>query len=333
LWGMDSFGGILRRADSGDQAGEASNIAVAAGAGKIVTAVRDGSGDLKLILWNLQNNHIQRVGEGTVEPDSASLIQILNLTPTDESPVFLTAHRSAGSPGHLKLITWKPNPDDGSFTRLGDNQGGEVFEISLALLQPPNTSPVPTALVATSVQAANGHAKAIAWQVTIPDGTITRSGDSDRHIPIGDATEIASAVQSASALDPTEHLVVSCRSGSGNLKLIVLEISDTGDDVNRVADSGNQAGEISLNALVARPGGVLSAVRDGADDLKLINWRIEPDGSIDRAGDSSDQAGAVGIISLGTSSHPNASLATAVQRGNGDLALISWDDNPVQGEI
>ena len=91
--------------------------------------------------------------------------------------------------------------------------------------------------------------------------------------------------------------------------------------------------EISLNALITRPSGVLSAVRAGSGALKLINWRIDGMGNITRAGDSSDQAGAVGLIVLGTSNQPNTPLVTAIQRGDGNLALISWDDNSAHGEI
>ena len=174
------------------------------------------------------------------------------------------------------------------------------------------------------MRAGNGSAKVIAWQVVTADGTIARVGDSGSKI--GEATQIASAVA------PTGSLVVSCRNGSGNLELITLIVPDAGD-VIRLNDSGSQAGEIGLNALICRPNGVLSAVRAGSGALKLISWRIDGNGAVTRTGDSSDQAGAVAIIALGTTNQPSAPLATAVRRGDGNLALITWDDNSAHGEI
>ena len=88
-----------------------------------------------------------------------------------------------------------------------------------------------------------------------------------------------------------------------------------------------------MNALITRPQGVLSAVKAGSDALKLINWRVDGTGTITRAGDSSDQAGEVGLIVLGTANQTNAPLVTAIERGDGDLAVISWDDNSAHGEV
>jgi astacin (peptidase family M12A) len=321
MWTVSSVGGITRVSDSGDQAGEASHIAIAAGQ-RAVTAVRTGAGKLKLISWDLVNDQIQRAGDSGAQAGEASVIQIINLTPT----LFLTGCRSGS--GRLLLISWTLNPD-GSLTRLEDsgNQAGEVSEISLSLVRPRVGTAVPTALVATTVRTGSGNAMVITWQVVLADGSITRIADSGH--AIGESTHIASAVA------PTGHLVVSCRTGSGNLKLFALVVSDTGDNVARVADSGKQAGEIGLNVMVARPNGVLSAVSAGPPGaaLKLINWRVDGEGSINRSGDSSDQAGAVSMIALGIPAQTNAPLVTAVRRGDGNLALISWDDNSAHGEV
>ncbi len=318
LWSVDSNGGITRNSNSADQAGEASNIAIAAGQ-RVVTAVRTGSDDLKLISWDLMNNELQRAGDSDDLAGEASLIQILALTPT----VFLTACRSGS--GRLLLISWQLN-QDGSFTRLADSGrlAGAASEISLVLVRSRIGSPAPTAVVATTVRAGNGTAKVIAWQVVTADGSIRRVGDSGSKI--GEATQIASAVAS------TGHLVVSCRNGSGNLELITLVVPDAGDVV-RVNDSGSQAGETELNALIARPAGVLSAVKTGSGALKLISWRIDGNGTITRTGDSSDQAGAISLIALGTTNQPSAPLVTSVRNGSGDLELITWDDNSAHGEI
>jgi hypothetical protein len=69
-----------------------------------------------------------------------------------------------------------------------------------------------------------------------------------------------------------------------------------------------------------------------AGTLKLISWSVGSDGNITRTGDSSDQAGRVSWIALGTSQAPIAPVITAVRREDTDLTLISWDDHPGHGE-
>jgi hypothetical protein len=85
---------------------------------------------------------------------------------------------------------------------------------------------------------------------------------------MGEATQIASAMAA------NGHLVVSCRNGSGNLELITLDVPDEGP-ITVEDTSGKQAREIKPNALIARPNGVLSAVKAGSDALKLINWQVD----------------------------------------------------------
>jgi len=66
--------------------------------------------------------------------------------------------------------------------------------------------------------------------------------------------------------------------------------------------------------------------------LQLISWRIDPDGSITRTGDSSAQAGGVSGIALASTGQPSAPFVTAVKRIDGTLSLISWDADPAHGE-
>src|SRR5262249_46857381 len=153
------------------------------------------------------------------------------------------------------MSSWRVE-SNGSVNHLDEEPSGfTANEVSLAVVRPRLSSPVPTALVATTVQAGDGHAQVITWQVVLTDGSISPAGGDSDNPPnrIGDATQIASAL--APSGPPSGHLIVSCRNGSGNLQLIPLLISGTGDTVTRILDGGNEAGEVSLNALTTRPQG------------------------------------------------------------------------------
>jgi hypothetical protein len=85
---------------------------------------------------------------------------------------------------------------------------------------------------------------------------------------------------------------------------------------------------------MARPAGVLSAVRAANGNLLLIGWGIDANGQVTRLGDSADQAGGVGLVRLGNDTGgADAPALTCVQTEAGDLMLITWDDQPVHGEL
>jgi hypothetical protein len=135
-------GGVSRISNSDDLPGGASWIAIASGQ-RIVTAIRSG-GKLKLTSWDLINNKLSRVDDSGDQGREANLIQIVALTDT----LFLTAQQTGSG---LLLTSWRLEAN-GSFTRLtepdGNNQAGEVSEISLVVLRPRvGTAQVPTALV------------------------------------------------------------------------------------------------------------------------------------------------------------------------------------------
>jgi hypothetical protein len=96
----------------------------------------------------------------------------------------------------------------------------------------------------------------------------------------------------------------------------------------RRGDSGGQAGfvgEIDAARLGTRQ--VLTAVRTQAGDLKLIAWRVNVDGSVNRTGDSGNQAGTASSIAIARPPSGNRYI-TACRTSTGSLRLISWDVNP-----
>ena len=97
---------------------------------------------------------------------------------------------------------------------------------------------------------------------------------------------------------PSGHVIVSCRTEEGNLRLISFAVEQNGNTVVRRGDSGSAAGAIGHNALVARPYGAVSAVSTSDGDLKLIKWEVDGAGAVTRAGDSADQAGRARLVSV-----------------------------------
>jgi astacin (peptidase family M12A) len=316
LWRINMFGGISRVVDSGDLAGQATSISIARGR-LFVTACRSGSGRLLLISWSITGNQISRERDSGNAAGSASLIRILTLTDN----LFVTACRDGS--GNLLLITWRLN-DNGSLDRLRTSEAGAVSEISLIRVRQVGTEHQ----VATTVRAGDGHVLSIIWNVAEGDGSIARLGDSSALMGEGGLIE-------SDILPATGLLVVSCRTAAGILRVITLSVSGDGRVFERKDDSGDLAGSIQSNALMARPTGVLSAVKAGNNNLLLIRWGIDANGGVTRLGDSApDQALGIGLVRLGNDTgQPAAPVLTCVQSAVNDLMLISWDDQSANGEL
>ena len=93
-----------------------------------------------------------------------------------------------------------------------------------------------------------------------------------------------------------------------------------------------KAGEVgAIAAGVFSSGELLTAVRNGSDNLELIVWR--PDATnltLTRGPDSGTQAGEVGEIALAMLGNR---CLTAVQNANGKLLLIPWALESPDGTI
>ena len=102
-------------------------------------------------------------------------------------------------------------------------------------------------------------------------------------------------------------------------------------EIHRTGDSGTQAGEITGTPASVRLHTshvhALTAVQDSVENLKLISWRINQDGSISRLQDSGNQAGKVSDLSLAQVFSTFHRYVTAVMDGSGDEKLISWNVN------
>ena len=105
-WGFSADGKTIRRlGDSGEQAGEATQIAMSRfSATRFVTAVRAGNGALKLISFDVDAaGRISRTGDSGSQAGAVSEVALA----TPSSNQLSTAVRDGS--GNLKIITWRMN--------------------------------------------------------------------------------------------------------------------------------------------------------------------------------------------------------------------------------
>jgi hypothetical protein len=94
------------------------------------------------------------------------------------------------------------------------------------------------------------------------------------------------------------------------------------ETIMRRGDSDDQAGFVSeIAAIKHRSQQVVTAVRTQSNTLKLISWQVLANGSVNRTGDSSNQAGVASSIDITKGSK----YVTACRISEGNLRLISWD--------
>ena len=131
---------------------------------RVVTAVRDDDGNLKLIAWNVDEaGDITRVGDSEERAGSAKNIVAFALSRSR----LLTAVEDGS--GDLKVIAW--NTD--TMTRVGEAEAGDVSRIA-GCSTSAETEPLRVRFQ-TSVQDGSDKLKIIPWRWTdSPANNITR---------------------------------------------------------------------------------------------------------------------------------------------------------------
>ena len=205
-------------------AGLASDISVAQlSALRAVTAVRSGSGNLKLIVWDVDFGwNFIRLGDYTA--GTASDIEVTAVS----SSRVVAAMRD--SDGNLKLICFDIS-QAGELTRRGSYTSGGATEIQVVTLD--------SSRIVAAMRQAGGNLKVICFDVSAA-GNFTRRGDWEAGV--------------ASAIDLSRvslrRVATSVRTETGNLKVILFGISDQGDVTRQgsfegdpVCDQNNRCGD------------------------------------------------------------------------------------------
>jgi hypothetical protein len=95
----------------------------------VVTAVRNGSGNLELIGWSVASNGtLARWGDSGSQAGSVSEISIATMDGTGPTNDVLTTVRDGS--GNLLMISWRPDSGSGTIERLPDGAAGTASDLS-----------------------------------------------------------------------------------------------------------------------------------------------------------------------------------------------------------
>lgn len=223
----------------------------------VVTAVRNLSGNLLLIVWRLEaDGTLSRLNH---ENAQAGEVELIALTALDSSNV-VTAVRDGS--GNLLVIGWSIG-SDGTVTRWHqDGHAGEVREIAAVAVDGAGKN------IVTAVRDGADGLLVILWRASIGDRTVTRLADSgDQGHEGGGGTSIAVCVcQPSPGLVPT--ILTSRRRGTGSLKLSAWQFLDDDAGVPILFETGDMTNRADLDVALTdlcplEPGRVLVAANVG----------------------------------------------------------------------
>jgi hypothetical protein len=307
----------------GNSAGRASHIAVQAFSNtEILTACKNGSNNLELIGWLSSGTTVTRAADSGHQAGHSDEVALSLL-----GRRAVTAVRSGS--GHLLLISWDVPFQIGSITRLGDS--GQLAGAADLICMTPDLTDFGTEILVTAVRTGSGKLKLISWRLQ-DDGSFARLGDSGSHAGKVDSIALTSFAG-------TGLIVTAVQTGHfpllhGRLKLIAWRISPDGTTFTRLGDSADQAGEISEVAMAPLGDGplpgVVTAVKNGSNNLELIAWRVA-DGGMDIQRLGTSEAGNASHIAIARAGGVSSYIAS-MRRGSGDLELIAYDI-PANGAV
>jgi hypothetical protein len=203
------------RAQAVGFAGEVNAIAIDAfNDSEILSAVKNGSGNLELIAWRCAptDTEVTQVSDSGSQAGSVSRVTIAAI----EYSNVVTAVRNGSS--NLELIGWSV-ASNGTLTRWGDSgsQAGSVSEISITAMDGPG----PTNDVLTTVRDGSGNLLMISWRPDPGSGTIERLPDG----AAGTASDLSSCF---TVTDSGPKYIVAMRNGSDNPELIAFDVVGAG---------------------------------------------------------------------------------------------------------
>lgn len=227
---------------------------------KAVTAVRDQSGNLKLIAWDIRFNgataYVARLGSA-----SAGAVSALAISDARNFQGVFTAVRETGNT--LKVIPWKLSNDGMVFTRGTDATAGTVGT-TLAV------APLASGVVA-AMKDSQSNLRLVSWTVTSSGNMSTR-----RDEVVGGGFSEVRMIDTPNA---GSNLTMALRDASGEMNLIGFVVNNDGTNLRRTGSSkAGAATKISLDGVSRSYPGldprdmVLTSLRDSGGNLKLITW-------------------------------------------------------------
>jgi hypothetical protein len=176
----------------------------------------------------------------------------------------------------------------------------------------------------TAVADSDSKLKLIAWRVPPTGNSVTRIGDSGTQAGQCDLVDMAASTG--------DRFIAGVRTTDGNLRLIAWQVKTSDGSIQRLTDSANRIGAVSLISMCPSPegnGNVVVAFRNEHGNLMVENWGFDSSGKLQRHGDVT--AGAISAVAVGDMS--GSRVWTAVRDSNGNLKVIIWQITPGGGLV
>lgn len=329
-------------------------------AGRVALAVIDGSGDLKVIVYDIEDNGKKIIRKGDITGGGVKKVSIC------PAGLGLVATAVITKSNTMKLIMWKVN-ENGTLTRKGDAvASGEVKDVACCA----GRCNLGTSYIYTAVKMNDGSLKVASWLASA-NGDVSLA----KEAAAGKVNIIKTGLTTprlSVSLVGAGGLLVNVRDEENKLRAILWEFdgdnnlikreSHSSDELKPGALAGCQAGrEVSVTAFQdkdknlklrtygfpddarfmeergsATAGGIkdvdicrigtemaVTAVRLNSDKLKIILWGISKTGHhITRLADVSPSDT---FSKIAVCQSDRNKFVTAMRDLNGNLKVVSWN--------
>ena len=222
-WRLEPDQSMSRLHDSGSQAGEVNWVTIAAiDSGNVVTAVRNGSGNLELIGWSVgTDGSLNRWGDSGSQAGAVSEIALTAVSSGSSTSDVVTT--VVDGSGNLLVITWRPSPPAGTFTRVADSgdAAGTASDIAVC-----STMTVSGPKTMASMSNGSSAFELIAFQIVGATTTsFVRTGDYTGE-PNNNVSVTAIASLDPGRIVSAVRISIKCQSPSNQLLVTIYGISD-----------------------------------------------------------------------------------------------------------
>jgi len=225
------FSSITWLHETGTAAGDADLItATVVEPNLVVTAVRNASGNLLLIVWRLEpDGTLSRLNHENAQAGEIDEIRLVTL---DASNVITAVLNGSG---HLQVIGWQIDAN-GTVTRWAtDGHAGDIGALAVAAVDGSGG----TRDIVTAVRDGSNRLLMIVWRASPGDSAVSRLADSgDQTYGDGEASDLSICVVQSPA-SGRQTIVTVERRGSGNLKIIAWQVLDDPSGIPMIVQTGD----------------------------------------------------------------------------------------------
>jgi hypothetical protein len=259
-------------------AGPIEQIAVVQAGSLSVTAIRNGAGNLEVIVWSVLDeggtHTFVRGGQGIAGVASDISITVM---PTDNIYPYVVVTAFRNGSGLLELISWEITPDGKTVKRSGTAVGSAMSRVAIAPIDvAPLNENIHLRAVATAVRNADGRLEVTTWQMANDGESITREKTVIGN-PITAVCALSAGVN-AGALESSTVTFVG-QLADGHLFLNSWAVAWNGTTISELTQTtaGQITGAVaakvaSIGEAIDETAAIASVVSSPDGTLKLIVW-------------------------------------------------------------